>query len=427
MCRRQFLGPTPRRPSRPCSQVFGQGDYVVIQAFVDPDREHELEPLVDQARATGCIVTVGLGPRYLHSTGQLHKGGPPTGHFIQVVDDTGRGRGDPEAEVQASVDSSRLRLRGDVRGTEGARASRRSRQTGGSRMNLGMVGLGKMGGNMTERLRRAGHTGRDLRAHGSGADDGLARRARRQARPPARGLAHDPGRRPDGERVPDARPAARGRRHHRRRRQLELPRLAAARRGGGREEHPLPRRGRLGRRLGPRGGLLHHGRRRRRRLRAHRAVRPRPRPGRRLRARRRGRRRSLREDGPQRDRVRDDAVARRGLRDHARVRVRARPAGSWPTSGSTARSSAAGCSSCSSGRSPRIPISPASAATSRTRARAAGRWRRRSTSVCPAPAIALALFSRFASRQDESFAAKVNAALRNQFGGHAVQSADKPE
>ena len=44
----------------------------------------------------------------------------------------------------------------------------------------------------------------------------------------------------------------------------------------------------------------------------------------------------------------------------------------------------------------------------------------------PAPTIALALFSRFASRQDESFAAKVNAALRQQFGGHAVQSADKP-
>jgi 6-phosphogluconate dehydrogenase len=41
----------------------------------------------------------------------------------------------------------------------------------------------------------------------------------------------------------------------------------------------------------------------------------------------------------------------------------------------------------------------------------------------PAPAITLALFSRFASRQDESFAAKVNAALRNQFGGHAVKAA----
>jgi 6-phosphogluconate dehydrogenase len=41
----------------------------------------------------------------------------------------------------------------------------------------------------------------------------------------------------------------------------------------------------------------------------------------------------------------------------------------------------------------------------------------------PAPATALALFARFASRQDESFAAKINAALRNQFGGHAVKHA----
>jgi len=41
----------------------------------------------------------------------------------------------------------------------------------------------------------------------------------------------------------------------------------------------------------------------------------------------------------------------------------------------------------------------------------------------PAPAITLSLFARFASRQDESFAAKVNAALRNQFGGHAVKAA----
>jgi 6-phosphogluconate dehydrogenase len=41
----------------------------------------------------------------------------------------------------------------------------------------------------------------------------------------------------------------------------------------------------------------------------------------------------------------------------------------------------------------------------------------------PAPVITLALMQRFASRQDESYAAKVNAALRNQFGGHAVQKA----
>ncbi len=41
----------------------------------------------------------------------------------------------------------------------------------------------------------------------------------------------------------------------------------------------------------------------------------------------------------------------------------------------------------------------------------------------PAPIIANALFARFSSRQQESFAAKVNAALRNQFGGHAVKGA----
>jgi 6-phosphogluconate dehydrogenase len=37
--------------------------------------------------------------------------------------------------------------------------------------------------------------------------------------------------------------------------------------------------------------------------------------------------------------------------------------------------------------------------------------------------ITLSLMMRFSSRQDESFSAKVNAALRNQFGGHAVEAA----
>jgi len=67
----------------------GPGDYVAIQAFIDPAREGELEPAAERARATGCVVTTGLGPRYLHSTGQLHKGGPDTGLFVQVVDDLG--------------------------------------------------------------------------------------------------------------------------------------------------------------------------------------------------------------------------------------------------------------------------------------------------------------------------------------------------
>jgi 6-phosphogluconate dehydrogenase len=40
----------------------------------------------------------------------------------------------------------------------------------------------------------------------------------------------------------------------------------------------------------------------------------------------------------------------------------------------------------------------------------------------PVPVITAALYARFASRQDESFAAKITAALRNEFGGHAVKS-----
>ena len=86
----------------------------------------------------------------------------------------------PQAEVRLPA-PHRGSGCGRLRGTEGARASRRSRQTGGP-MNLGMVGLGRMGGNMTERLRAGRPHGRDVRAHGSRAHGGLARRARRHAR-----------------------------------------------------------------------------------------------------------------------------------------------------------------------------------------------------------------------------------------------------
>ncbi|MBV8079346.1 MAG: glucose-6-phosphate isomerase [Actinobacteria bacterium] len=76
-------------------ELFAQaapGDYVCIQAFVEPTAENEarVAALAERARgATGCVVTHGFGPRYLHSTGQLHKGGPNTGLFLQVVEDYG--------------------------------------------------------------------------------------------------------------------------------------------------------------------------------------------------------------------------------------------------------------------------------------------------------------------------------------------------
>jgi transaldolase / glucose-6-phosphate isomerase len=66
-----------------------EGDYVCVQAFIDPAREGELRPLVERLEQTRLPVAIGLGPRYLHSTGQLHKGGPNTGIFVQVVDDLG--------------------------------------------------------------------------------------------------------------------------------------------------------------------------------------------------------------------------------------------------------------------------------------------------------------------------------------------------
>ena len=65
-----------------------EGDYLCVQAFVDP--AVDLGPLVDRLRRdSGLVVTHGYGPRYQHSTGQLHKGGPNTGLFLQVVDDPG--------------------------------------------------------------------------------------------------------------------------------------------------------------------------------------------------------------------------------------------------------------------------------------------------------------------------------------------------
>ncbi len=92
-------------------------------------------------------------------------------------------------------------------------------------------------------------------------------------------------------------------------------------------------------------------------------------------------------------------------------------------SGSTAPSFAAGCSSSSSARS--RPIRASSRIRGVVQDSGEGRWTLHEAidAAVPVPAISAALFARFASRQEESFAAKVNAALRNQFGGHAVEAA----
>jgi RpiB/LacA/LacB family sugar-phosphate isomerase len=66
------------------------GDYIALQAYLAPtadtwSRLQELRMLLrDRLK---LATTVAFGPRYLHSTGQLHKGGPPNGVFIQITGD----------------------------------------------------------------------------------------------------------------------------------------------------------------------------------------------------------------------------------------------------------------------------------------------------------------------------------------------------
>ncbi len=66
----------------------GRGSYIAIQAFVDPtdDTRDALASLANAlAEQTPAPVTVGIGPRFLHSSGQLHKGGAAQGVFLQLV------------------------------------------------------------------------------------------------------------------------------------------------------------------------------------------------------------------------------------------------------------------------------------------------------------------------------------------------------
>ena len=70
-------------------QVRG-GDYVALLAFIPPGPEHDraLNAIRLSIRDSHRVATtVGYGPRYLHSTGQLHKGGANSGVFLQVVGD----------------------------------------------------------------------------------------------------------------------------------------------------------------------------------------------------------------------------------------------------------------------------------------------------------------------------------------------------
>jgi transaldolase/glucose-6-phosphate isomerase len=64
-------------------------DYVVVQAYIEPSRANaaQLKELCAMIQnRLGVATTLGFGPRFLHSTGQLHKGGPNCALVLQIVD-----------------------------------------------------------------------------------------------------------------------------------------------------------------------------------------------------------------------------------------------------------------------------------------------------------------------------------------------------
>jgi len=94
-------------------------DYVSVQAFLAPNRRTDaaLGRLASSLRQRlGTVVTVDYGPRFLHSTGQLHKGGPASGLFLQLVDEPTRDLEVPDlgvtfgAILRAQAEADRLSL-----------------------------------------------------------------------------------------------------------------------------------------------------------------------------------------------------------------------------------------------------------------------------------------------------------------------------
>jgi transaldolase / glucose-6-phosphate isomerase len=64
------------------------GDYLAIMAYLPPTPENDRRLAAARVRLRDRLkvaTTLGYGPRFLHSTGQLHKGGPPVGHFLQIT------------------------------------------------------------------------------------------------------------------------------------------------------------------------------------------------------------------------------------------------------------------------------------------------------------------------------------------------------
>ncbi len=82
------LEPVPTTPLHALLATLQPGDYLALQGYVDPDAvelTHLQAARMNLRDHYRVATTLGVGPRYLHSTGQLHKGGPDTVVAVQVV------------------------------------------------------------------------------------------------------------------------------------------------------------------------------------------------------------------------------------------------------------------------------------------------------------------------------------------------------
>ena len=86
----QHAAPLPTLTPVQLRNAYRPRDYLAILAYVPPtpDVFGQLQNLrAAWGRTLGCATTLGFGPRYLHSTGQLHKGGPDSGLFLVITTD----------------------------------------------------------------------------------------------------------------------------------------------------------------------------------------------------------------------------------------------------------------------------------------------------------------------------------------------------
>ncbi|HLQ58405.1 MAG TPA: hypothetical protein VK113_02735 [Gemmatimonadales bacterium] len=95
----QHAAPLPTLTPAQLRQQARPRDYFAILAYVPPTPQvlAQLQQLrAAWGEALGCATTLGIGPRYLHSTGQLHKGGPNSGLFLVITSDIGEDLDIPE-------------------------------------------------------------------------------------------------------------------------------------------------------------------------------------------------------------------------------------------------------------------------------------------------------------------------------------------